>query len=428
MEAESARKKIETLYSERMNEFPPGNAESPIVTTDYAEEQTRVYANLRKTHKHVGDMFLMGKPSGKMLLLLMKLYHENMLRNILLSEAPMSESAQIGDIIDYTGIKCMIGMLQDNEGTIYITTSEDPEETEQFNVKKSLVKMLLESANVSVENEDGITVTTYPMRTQGSLRDKLPILRKPEFREKQIDTDFMWMNEENSNYNDLIWETPLLVKWVDSVEYLTRRKQGEAFIPFRKYKEESRRGQKMFEIECNNGSTCTEAKLHAYIYFKNQERKKEDQLSVENFVAYWIGNYLPPYHHFTNFCYSPLEIAEGSPNRMQRIEDIRLKKLTMDCVKILKEDTATHSVFDELVHKYEDTFLHILKYVVQPFAIACPGCLANYQRYKDVNRFRRMFFPNPFERWDYSSCKTKRKRTIRSRFEGGKRRNKTRKN
>jgi hypothetical protein len=159
---------------------------------------------------------------------------------------------------------------------------------------------------------------------------------------------------------------------VNSYKYLQKRlENGTSFAPFKKYKYD----EPSADIECNNGSTCTESKLFSYVYNDLGKEFKD----IKGFAVFWVGNSLPQHHHIKGYCYSPW-IPE---------EDKKLNKLRDDCMAIINQGKSKPEYIND------PKFKNVLKDVLQPVAMACPGCYSNYLKYTKGNMGTK---------WDQQGC------------------------
>lgn len=367
-----------------MNRMENKPANAPLES--YAKHQTNVFNALRQSVKKEGDMFLFGEPTDKMMKLLLKLYHENVIRNIAASEPDSLISK----------LKCMFGVMQDNKGNLYVTISESPGVPKSVNKatdsdymkKRSLVLNLLKSAKVTVafpEKDDeqflGIPVFLDEERWRkgpggGDNWDTLPqntYIREKIKSNSDLKQAILYNDDDSDNiniYDARLRDLPMKVNYIDSVEYLMRRfEKKPTFPPYKRYKLNESTRQKWM-AECNNGHLCTESKLFGYAAIH------EIPFDKGSFVAYWIGSGLPPEGHiFPKYCYR----TEGT-NADIPSERVKLDRLTARCKAVLRMDPMP-----------SDT---VMKNTVQPMAIACPGCFANIKAYLTGN----------FKEWNQSNC------------------------
>jgi len=336
-------------------------------------EESDIFNRIRKSMKKIGDMFLFGKPTEKIMTLMLKIYHENLIR-ILLRDTLNTYPKEV---------KCMTGILELNNGDIYIAISEEPDEDPAYAVKLKMLVSILKQTNVNVTmDEPGMrarpdTIFSWRGRESGS-GYKAKVITKNQL---QNNNNVMFMENplENDsgnikyNYDNTLWELPMNVKVINSEIYLAERKKGNSFVPFKKiatgkkYKDEAL-------FECNNGSTCSEAKLFSYMY-NDLGLNFND---IKGFVAYWVGNDTPPKHIIANYCFSSLDPAENE----------RLDELTRSCIPYLSETMKS------LYTKYGSKSYNVIKNVINPLALACPGCVANYVPYTT----------GAFSNWDNLRC------------------------
>lgn len=361
------------------------------------DEDNNMFNRIRDSIKKTGDMFLLGKPSEQILNLILKLYHENIIRLLL-----QKDNEETKDL------KMMLGLMELNDGSIYITLSEDPREDPNFTKKTKMLYSLLKQCNVNVlyperdllqdENKSRIPDVNrsnlFP-DVMYSWRSSGPIITAGRLKNN---AELMFIDEEamvkgptaTYNYDDSIWAPKMDVNLIHSIQYLNDRKAGTSFVPFKKVK---RAANGDTNYECNNGSTCSESKLFSYL-FTNLGLNFTD---IKGYAAYWISNNLPPNHIIAGYSFSN-SIAE---------ENKRLEELTDQTLPLLNSE-----LYSDLLETYLNKFRNVFKSVVQPFALPCPGCFANYLAYKT----------NRKERWDNSQClpyssRTRQTRTLNS---GGK--------
>lgn len=355
------------------------------------EEDTKMFNKIRDSLKISGDMFLLGKPSEKILDLLLKLYHENIIRILKTAASGQTSGADV---------KFMTGILELKDGRLFIAISEDPEENyPDYGKKMKMLYSLLKQSNVEVifpeyagymKNKYGakfeLTKTTdlFPdsivgWRTVKGAGNKYEpgVVNKRELMGYDQKMCMSSPSDQDGpttkyNYDDTIWSnSDLAVNVIHSIQYLNKRKnEGFSFIPYKKilYDKASppspmkskEDGSVIFE--CNNGSTCSEAKLFSYMY--NNLGINFDE--IKGYIAYWVDNKLPPNHIIPGYCFS-----ESIP-----FENKRLEELTTETLKLLNPD-----VYDQLLSAYPLKFREVFKGVVQPFALSCPGCFANYYPY-----------------------------------------------
>jgi hypothetical protein len=336
-------------------------------------EESDIFNRIRKSMKKIGDMFLFGKPTEKIMTLMLKIYHENLIR-ILLRDTLNTYPKEV---------KCMTGILELNNGDIYIAISEEPDEDPAYAVKLKMLVSILKQTNVNVTMDEPEmrarpdTIFSWRGRESGS-EYKAKVITKNQL---QNNNNVMFMENplENDggntkyNYDNTLWETPMNVNVINSEEYLAERKKGNSFVPFKKISTGKKYKDEVL-FECNNGSTCSEAKLFSYMYNDLGLNFKD----IKGFVAYWVGNDTPPKHIIANYCFSSLEPAENE----------RLDELTRSCIPYLSESIKS------LYTKYGSKSYNVIKNAINPLALACPGCVANYVPYTT----------GAFSNWDNLRC------------------------
>ena len=303
--------------------------------------------------KKKGNIFLLGYPSKTITMLMLKVYHENIVRIMNNVNPPK-------DILMF-----MTGMLElySEEGTIYVTISESEREGVDYNKKLQAFYSILKKSGCDVEFIDGNSELTV---------DKSYKTGETDFTEDMYDKikDIVFLDKENKlNYSSIIKEYKIKVKLINSTNYIKKREEGFSFIPFKKINP----GNK---IHCIYGSLCVEAKLFGYMY--NSLGKKWDD--VKGYVAYWVGNSLPPNHILTKYNY----IKKDEYEKLKKMTDITRELLDKDTKKKLNESCKNSLSLEQ---KKATTFyenskcMNIFINAVQPIALTCPGCYLNWQSY-----------------------------------------------
>lgn len=333
------------------------------------KEESDIFDRIRDTMKTMGNMFLFGNPTEDIMTLMLKIYHENLIR-ILMQKSK-----------GYPSVECMIGILQLNDGSIYMTISEEPDEDSAYPIKLQTLFSILKQSNVEVTiPEDDLRAkpsSVIGWRTPAGKDTYVSkVIKKNELQGSE---SIMLMNPLPSdvgatttyNYDEDLWSMPMSINLINSEEYLRNRKTGNSFVPFKTYSKKKYRNVELFS--CNSGSTCTEAKLFSYIH--NMGKTFND---IKGFVAYWVGNKLPPEHIKKSYSFSSQDTFENK----------KLNDLVKQCIPYLSPS------IQEIINKYNDKSFNVLKNVVNPLALACPGCVANYVPYKT----------NKISQWDNSRC------------------------
>jgi hypothetical protein len=222
------------------------------------------------------------------------------------------------------------------------------------------------------------------------------------FRTRIKNEELIFLNNPNDyNYSSIIKNYPIKVRLIQSTEYVKKREeQGISFIPFKAYKES--------KVECIYGSLCVESKLFGYMY--NQGKKWSD---VKGYVAYWVGNKLPPNHILRKYSYIKTSTNEchsqnsesgacektDEDEKLERMLDISFDLLEDSTLSELNDackNTARSSLEAPDVIKINDTCKEIMTNALQPIALTCPGCYMNWQSY--INNIQ--------VKWDNSVCAT----------------------
>ena len=354
-----------------------------------AGNDTDAFGRIRDTLRKIGDMFLFGEPTPDLMYMTMKLYHENCVRLLAYEEGREKIQSSVtgnpteSSIPKPVAFMCAMIEMEGDDGTpqFYITTSEAAAvagkrpETDDFEAKEQTLAALLRHCNITVATEGQNVDSDLRWRTFDDRTPQPAILKATAYDEVK---DLMFINpaaaEEAINYDGELWAKKYNVRLINSYQYLEDRLQGRSFAPFKKYSV----SDKGASIECNNGSTCTEAKLFSYVH--NDLRKKFED--IKGFIVFWVGKELPPKHHLPNYCYTPS--AEVT------LENTKLNELTAKCEAIFARG------FPEFVARVEspEEFTKIMKLVVQPIAMACPGCYSNYDKYRS----------GKFDDWDRAGC------------------------
>lgn len=343
------------------------NANAPLAPENYkklmssfGKEQENTFKRLETSIREIDSIspFLFGDPTPRLTLLLCKLYHENM----------------VSIVQGRPTLRFMSGFLETPDG-IYCTVSEDPLEKEDFQERQQVLVSLLTHANVTVkypedEGEDEPTVespTALEWRTKQAHTENYKAALPATVCERL--QPYLFMNEGATNYDTRLWETPMTVNFVNSNRYLTERRGGVSFPPFKRFREEGAHEK----LECAYGSTCVESKLFSYVYGLGKSFN-----DVKGFVAYWIGKELPPRHKNDKYCYDA-STTYGSE---------RLNRITTTVSDHM--DPAFRTYLESTYPRYRA----ILTYVSNPLSLPCAGCLANYTKYKEGS----------LSRWDPFLC------------------------
>jgi len=362
-----------------------------VVTT----EPPAVFDRIKEFQKQYGNMFLFGSPTPDLINLMVRVYHENVIRNMTLPGKPA----------------CMFGFIQLKNNEIYCTISEDPKEDAAFDKKYPLMISLLQHANITVDHPENNDPTVDDNIKQEFIgyQQKVNNYQYNPLDASQLSKakDLLFIPDGAPSYDPRITEKPYTVHFVNSLLYLSRRRQGkQSFVPFKKVKAENTNHGKEYKIECNNGSTCVEAKLFSYV--KDALNMGLDD--IKGYAIFWIGKDLPPKHYLAAYSYRSLGDNLANNTNAKKGADIRsenekLEAMTRACIE------ASEGTLQPYQERYPDTFFPIMKRIAQPLAIACPGCFVNFMSYKK----------GAYSNWNSSKCgnplhggrKTRRNRRIK---------------
>lgn len=323
-----------------------------------------ILENMVDIIKQKGNIFLLGYPTNTITILMLKVYHENIVR--IMNNVNLS----INTLMFMTGMLELYG----EEGTIYVTISESEREGLDYNKKLQAFYSILVNSGCNVEFIDGnselILDTSYKTDVTDFTEDMYEKIK-----------DIVFLDKENRlNYSSIIKNYPIKVKLINSTNYIKKREDGFSFIPFKKINPDNK-------IHCIYGSLCVEAKLFGYMYSLG---KKWDD--VKGYVAYWVGNSLPPNHILKKYNYIKDTIDDV---KLKKMTDITIELLDKDTVEKLNESCKNSLEQNEATTFYENSkCMNIFINAVEPIALTCPGCYLNWQSY--INNIQ--------VKWDSSVC------------------------
>lgn len=402
-----------------VNRGEPGPPDTNL--QKFAKHQTNVFNTLRDSIKLNALMFAFGEPTPEIVHILSKIYHENIIR--LLSDLPDANDGKVPSYNDKGNrsdrLKCMFGILQDTDNNLYVTISESPGFDDipdsatdiEFMKKRMMMFNLLKSANINYTFPEERTFPVDPIPSEirwrkgvagGDTWDTIYEIEKLRKKIKdQSIKEIMFLDpqylEDNENlYNIGIREKKMDVYWIDSWNYLRNRKTNPTFKPYKKYKL-SKNGS-TWQAECNNGHLCTESKLFAYA--------AENGIRVKSFIAYWIGGELPPENHILRgYSYRTKATASEQHGKSEKLladldstirkEEGMLILLAKRCYNLIYNEPPYKDLYGESSVK----FLRKFKNIIQPCAVACPGCFANIEAYKK----------GQMNKWDMTNCYSPRR-------------------
>lgn len=349
-----------------------------ISTAD--QTMSSLFQRLRESIKTTGKtgMFLYGLPSTNVIKLLLRIYNENILRNV------------ANEAVEYRDIKIMIGVAEVDDGDIYITLSEDPREDPDYAKKVKLLYTLLANSNCQIEYpEHDEYIRNKDNRTALAITpsDLFPSTRigfgyqisntNRRIRQNIWDrVNDLLITETPDSYISELANPPFRVKFVHSIKYLLQRRSADSirgsprynpesvmYTPFKRPQDLSSDGQPTGIYTCNNGSTCAESKMFSYLY-DNLLGFRFNRIS--GYAAFWLGHRHPPNHVISGYNYAQNDTL------FNEIKDAI--KPTVDAL-IVSTDNKINNF-------------------IQLFALPCPGCFSNYRSYTN----------NVREKIDTSDC------------------------
>lgn len=368
----------------------------------------KFFDDILRFQKQNGNMFLFGKITQPILEIIVKIYHENIIRNL-------KENAQEDVLVSGSHPGFMLGILELNDGKIYLTISEDPEEDDAFYQKIKSLKILLDNSKITFkipENEpdliENVRNLTEHYGRDAANQEELHTLsnyRVKDLLDKMLFTTGVNITAGNKkiNYSSEIFDKKLgqddNIFLVNSEKYLTDRRNGNGFMPFKKFSNDVKNGYENTYFECNNGSTCVESKLFSYIY--NLGKKFDD---IKGFVAYWVAGKgdegLPPNHFMPKYSYcNNVDVTKYCFDK----DPEHLEHLT----NIIKDDNAEY--YNSIVGIDDSDKHNVLKLIIQPMALSCPGCFLNWNAYKNKR----------LTKFNYSNCKNKSRKRGNRPMPGG---------
>jgi hypothetical protein len=287
-------------------------------------------------------MFLFGKPTSRILQLIDVLYAENDKRNEWFLSTDVNKPSNA----------FMLGIVETNDGEILMSISGDPSTT------KSETNKLYEN----------IYYHLFPM-----LNNIGYSVNEDDEADKDIVANYRAYKNYYKTTNQRVIATS---KWgTDGVEQIGKLDLGEItyvhnnkylygvrYVPFKREKNKR-------QTNCNNGSSCVESKLFAYMHMNEIEPK--------GMVACWIGgNALnkSARHCMDSYTFC---IKDGNENGTDK-ETVQAKKDNKRVIDGMYE--YLEEEIDE-AFKGEDKFQKS-EQIMQHFAVPCPGCQMNEVRYK----------------------------------------------
>ena len=304
--------------------------------------------NNNDTPEELGKvMFLFGKPTPRILQILDLLYAENDARNEWFSSTTVNSSSNA----------FMLGIVETEDGQILMSISGDPSTTNSEtnklyeNVYYHLFPMLNNigfSVNEDDENDPDEIINNYA-------RFKNDYKRNTQRLSTAVKK---WGTPIEGALADLTLDEGE-IKYVHNNRYL----YGIRYVPFKR--------EKKGQTNCNNGSSCVESKLFAYMHRNN--------LKPEGMVACWIGGNAKVGDPSTRHCMDSYTfcIKDGNERRrdagtLQAKKDN--KRVIGAMYKYLEKEVNTAFSGEDKFEKAER--------IMKNFAVPCPGCQMNEIRYK----------------------------------------------
>ena len=341
------------------------------------QDKNKILNEMSKMIKLNGNIFLLGYPSNNITMLILKLYHENIVR---VSKQNKMKSTT-ADVFMF-----MTGLLQlKNSEYVYVTISESEKEGKDYEQKFNMFYSLLINSGCTVENGEG---ENFPFGEIIKYKNE----GDNDFDEDTYNLikDDVFIDAKNQRmYSSAIKSYPIKVKLIQSIKYVKdREEKGYSFMPFKQFLQSP---ETTSVIRCIYGSLCVESKLFGHIY--NQGYKYTD---IVGYVAYWIGKELPPNHYLGKYSYSKQKKSEEN-----KIKD--MFKTTMGKLNDKSKELLNTICNNDTSNEY---CMNVITNAIQPIALTCPGCYMNWQLYKN----------NIQNKWDPTVC---------ARYKGGRQCKKT---
>lgn len=389
------RKKVSNLHRtlfDAIRDSIKSHAQNPPKIMKYESKDGKIKAKSKPGN--VGDaigesMFLFSYPSALVNDFLYSLYNENLVRINHKQENIIQNKYK-------TIPKMMISVVEliSDPNTIYITTSEEPNSDSLFYDKladlltmvKNMIYGVSECTKMRPKDLGNlIEIIDIDDSQQDELDKKLneSRYRKDDSFLKDIPNIYNKADKstkkQNDNYRTLILGKK--VKYIFNNSYIQKRRKGESYEPFYKLDKD----EPIF-MACNSGSICSESKVFSYLHDNHQFSE------IKGAIAYWVGNNnsgeecegagLCNYH--PKYCYSySNENKEKVKHSEKEIIETMMKQLI-----------SKNLLSKELSDIFKTSGGEINHYVIQPYALPCPGCTLNSSRYVSDTRIK----------WNPSGC------------------------
>ena len=292
-------------------------------------------------------MFSFGKPTSRILQILEELYQENNRRNNWFDE------------INKPSLAFMFGIVETTDGQILMSVSGDPSTIKDQDNKlyEKIYYHLFPMLNnlgykvIEDDGEDGDIVNNYR-----KYKDYYASTTQ------RVGSTGKWgVDDPAKKFEDLIKPKKGTLNYIHNNRYL----YGVRYVPF---KREKSRGK----VNCNNGSSCVESKLFAYMHRVN--------LKPLGMTSCWIGGNkhpngpTPSRHCMDSYCFC---IQDGKENS----QDQKTKRAREE------NKIVINAMYEHLKVEINEAFPEEGNFtkaanIMQHFAVPCPGCQMNEARYR----------------------------------------------
>jgi hypothetical protein len=379
-------------------------------------------------------MFLFKKPNQFINDFLFNLYQVNNIRNYLITQIIVKDAvSNISNKDLFMMISCL--QFRDDTNTLYITSSEEPETQTSFydkiGILLNMIKFLLIKSNNKNANmgdwQPGFRRNRIDKINENELckliiskgNHKIVVHDVTNKQYKLIQENEIYKSNIFDNYNPTEQKIPgvfyennkpgttpqpkqkhnpvfiklpenLKIVYVFNNTYINFRKEGLSYPPFLK-PDKNASGA----TACNSGSICSESKIFSYAHL----RKKYTH--IDGAIAVWIGNGL-----FSNNVHMGWESVTSSslnckdasncqyhPKYCYGIKPSDINKLDKLNVNLTNDEKLSENLISALENSnleyYSNSskitttnYLDNARLLFRHFALPCPGCTLNHNRYK----------------------------------------------
>ena len=292
-------------------------------------------------------MFLFGKPTPRILQMLDELYQENNRRN------------EWFDEINKPSLAFMFGLVETTDGQILMSVSGDPSTTKDQDNKlyEKIYYHLFPMLNnlgyqvIEDDGEDGDIANSYR-----KYKDYYASTTQ------RVQSTSKWgIADSAKKFEDLINPEKGALNYIHNNKYL----YGIRYVPFKR--------EKSGKVNCNNGSSCVESKLFAYMH--------RFGLKSKGMISCWVGgnrkNKNRPKsarHCMDSYCFCIQDGKEHSQDQKTKRAREENERVITAMYKYLQNEI--NEAFPE-----EGNFAKAAN-IMQHFAVPCPGCQMNETRYR----------------------------------------------